>query len=277
MDNTISSFRQYLNEETELLMDCHSNRIDAFSSYVMERISDLINLSNYSYCHATIYSKSKSILGEIYGYAYDDSNETLTLFYTKYDGNPDDSVKTVTSSDFQIIMSRMQGFYERALRGYHFDINEEDSAFYPSQYIYDNHKTFNRIRLCVLSNMIIEYTQIKTIRIHGVKLISDVWDIKKLRLYIDSETERVPIVVDLEEDEFKNYQIPYIKDDQSDENYTCFLAMVPGKLLYKLYEIHNTDLLTNNVRYFLGFKGNKKKTLLTDKNYILPKFIFNHL
>ena len=34
--------------------------------------------------------------------------------------------------------------------------------------------------------------------------------------------------------------------------------MFPGKLLYRLYEKHNTDLLLNNVRYFLGFKGSKK-------------------
>jgi hypothetical protein len=46
--------------------------------------------------------------------------------------------------------------------------------------------------------------------------------------------------------------------DSTDFGYQCVIALFPGKLLYKLYEMHNTDLLSNNVRYFLGFKGSQK-------------------
>ena len=35
--------------------------------------------------------------------------------------------------------------------------------------------------------------------------------------------------------------------------------MLPAKLLYYLYEKYNTNLLYNNVRYFLGLKGNSEK------------------
>ena len=44
------------------------------------------------------------------------------------------------------------------------------------------------------------------------------------------------------------------------------LVMVPGQFLYNLYENYNTNLLQNNVRFFLGFKGKKsvnKKILNT--------------
>jgi hypothetical protein len=46
--------------------------------------------------------------------------------------------------------------------------------------------------------------------------------------------------------------------ESNDFGYKCVIALFPGKLLYKLYEIHNTNLLSNNVRYFLGFKGSQK-------------------
>ena len=42
--------------------------------------------------------------------------------------------------------------------------------------------------------------------------------------------------------------------------YKCLSTMFPAKLLYKLYEDYNTDLLMNNVRFFLGFSQKKDDT-----------------
>jgi hypothetical protein len=80
----------------------------------------------------------------------------------------------------------------------------------------------------------------------------------KIQGNLSSGQDHVPIDVDFTSDEYNRFKIPFIKMDTSESDYNCVVALFPGKLLYKLYECHNTDLLMSNVRFFLGFKGSKK-------------------
>lgn len=58
----------------------------------------------------------------------------------------------------------------------------------------------------------------------------------------------------------------------SEEDYDCYLTVVPAKMLQELYRSHSTRLLEKNVRSFLQFKGanqKMKKTLIDEPQHFL--------
>jgi hypothetical protein len=102
-------------------------------------------------------------------------------------------------------------------------------------------------------------SNISKARIKGKIITTDIWDIKKLEANLATGTDHVAIDIDFNTDEYMRFKIPFIKMQSSEFSYQCVIALFPGKLLYHLYEEYNTRLLSNNVRYFLGFKGSKKR------------------
>ena len=250
-----------VDEETQMLMDEYPQRDTAFTAYILSEIAELINMGEYRVEHFDCPNKALNVIGEIYGYYLSESKEVLTLVYTVYDSTSDHEVKTLTNSDYQKAINRLQGFYNLAIRGLCFDLEErgetKTAKYEISKEIYDNMSNFTSVRLLVLSNSVINNYEIKNIRIHGKAVFPEVWDINKIYANLHSGKDHAEIDVDFT-NEYKSFKIPFIEMESNDFGYKCIVALFPGKLLYQLYEKHNTDLLLNNVRYFLGFKGAKK-------------------
>jgi hypothetical protein len=263
MKDDLKSYIDELDENIRIKEDEYTNRDEAFTAYVIEEIAELINLGEYKICHASKKDSGDRVQGEIYGYCLSDNAEVLTLFYSLYNPTANIEIKTLYDSEYQTAINRMQGFYKLALRGLSLDLEDADQKssplFEPADEIYKNHANITSVRLIVLSNSIINKYDIKDIRINGKIVISDVWDLKKIYAHLHSGQDHVAIDIDFKED-YKNFKIPFIKMDSTglNSNYKCIIALFPAKLLYQLYERHNTDLLLNNVRFFLGFKGSKK-------------------
>lgn len=114
----------------------------------------------------------------------------------------------------------------------------------------------------MLSNCIINGVDDKKFTLAGKSVFPDVWDLKKLQGNLSKCSDHVSINIDFKSktSPYCNYRIPFIEMQSETYGYKCILAMFPAKLLYKLYEQHNTQLLQNNVRYFLGFKKTKTRT-----------------
>lgn len=257
MQEELSSYLQEVAEETELKLNDFNTYPLAFTSYVLDLVSTISNIGDCATVHSSIKSADGRILGEIYGYSFSENLEMLTLYYTIYDQG--DAVKDVQSTEFQTAMNRLQGFYGTAIRAGYLDYNEDNSTYEILKAIYDNQSTINTVKLCLLSNCSIKDYVIKNNRIAGKTTLQEVWDIKKLHAMFHSGLDHLAIDIDFEDGAYKAYKIPYIQMESKEYQYKCIMAMFPAMLLYRLYEKHNTDLLLSNVRYFLGFKGSKKK------------------
>lgn len=261
MKDDLKSYISEIDEETQLLMDEYPQRDMAFTSYILGEICELINMPEYKVEHCLIKSRGNNVLGEIYGFALSESKEVLTLIYTLYNPTANVEVKSLQDTEYQMALNRLQGFYKSAVRGRHLDLADEgdtSSAEYEiSKNIYENLSEITSVRLLVLSNSTINKYEIKNNRIDGKASFPDVWDLKKIYANLHSGLDHAEINVDFT-DEYSKFKIPFIEMESNDFGYKCIVALFPGKLLYQLYEKHNTDLLLNNVRFFLGFKGSKK-------------------
>lgn len=99
------------------------------------------------------------------------------MFYTDY--NPRVDVQVKSNSENQTSLNRPQGFYNKAIRGHHLDLDSSSSEYRACKYIYENVKRFQSVNLVVLSNYVINNASLKKIKIATKPVFYDVWDLKK--------------------------------------------------------------------------------------------------
>ncbi len=274
MDDNLLEYRKNLEENTAITLDNEqlSNRELAFTSYVLSQIAAKVGAENYEIVHAEIKNAAGSYLGEILAYNESENQEVLTLFYTIYDASSSNDIIVLNDSDVQHAWNRLQGFYEKSIRGAYYDMDEKDPAYEVAKMIDDHKNIYQTIRFYILSNCAIRQSSPRKLRIRSKETDSNVWDLKKLAGNLTNTSDHVEINIDFEGNEDYNmYKIPYIQMTPNENGYRCLLMMFPAKLLYKLYRKWNTDLLMYNVRYWLTFKKTKRKHTNADIRETLRK------
>lgn len=257
MEGELKDFALDLIEETQMAMDeCPTLEI-AFTTTVLKEIDELIDCTELTIEHCKLTDKGGKTEGEIYAYGENSNGEVLFLFYTDF--NPSIEIKSKSNSDNQVSLNRPQGFYNKAIRGYHFDLDNNSAEYRACRYIYENGQRFKTVRLVVLTNYIVNKASLNRIRIANKVVFDDVWDLKKIYSNTHSLSDHMAIDIDFDNDEYSRYKIPFIQMESTQYGYRCVQMMFPAKLIYQLYEKYNTGLLYNNVRYFLGLKGTKDK------------------
>jgi len=254
MIEELRNFAEELQQGTTEMMEDSTNRNEAFTKYILDEISETAHLNEPKVFCSTRTNAAGSVIGQIHGYAISGNGQTVSLFYTLYNANPDSEM--IPAADYNKAIARLQGYYKEALRGLYHDLSPNDPAYALAKYICTMDDEIATVRLCVLTNGIVKNQEVKKCSIYNKNIQIDCWDIKKLYINLHSGLDHIPVIVNFKEE--YDYQIPYIEMAATKENYRCILAMLPGQFLYEIYERYNTDLLQNNVRYFLGFKGKGK-------------------
>ncbi len=257
MNEELNSYVDTLTEETILAMDEYKTREMAFTATILEKIEEFLDCKELIIEHCKIVDKSGKTEGEIHAYGESNNGEVLYLFYTDYNSTND--IQSKSNTDSQPALNRPQGFYNKAIRAYHYDLDESSAEFKACEYIYTRVQQFQSINLVVLSNYILNNLSIKKIRIANKPVFTNIWDLRKLYTITHSHSDHIAIDIDFESDDYRRYKIPFIQMESTQYGYRCVQMMFPARLLYDLYERYNTKLLYNNVRYFLGLKGAKDK------------------
>lgn len=257
MNEELTSYVTSLLEDTQLRMDEYETPEMAFTATVLDKIVDLLDCTDPIIEHCRITKSNGDIIGEIHAYAESTNGEVLYLFYTDY--NHSIEVKSKNNSESQTSVNRPQGFYKAAIQCAFADKDSASSEYRALKHIYDNVQKYTSVNIVVLSNYIIKNLTINKCMIATKPVFNDTWDLKKIYANTHSLSDHLAIDIDFESDEYKRFRIPFIQMESSQFGYKCIQAMVPAKLLYQLYERYNTNLLFNNVRYFLGLKGTKDK------------------
>ena len=257
MNEQLNSYAATLIEDSHMMMDEYQTPVMAFTATVIEKIEDLLDCKEITIEHCKLTKSNGDILGEIHAYGESTNGEVLYLFYTDFNNSIE--VATKSNTEGQVSFNRSQGFYNQAIRAAHLDLDADSAEYRAAFFIYDNVKNYQSVNLVILSNYIINNLTIKKTRIANKPVYTDVWDLKKIYGNTHSLSDHVAIDIDFDSEEYNHYKIPFIQMESTQFGYKCIQAMFPAKLLYQLYERYNTNLLYNNVRYFLGLKGGKDK------------------
>ena len=258
MSEDLNKYASSLLEETQLRMDEYPNQPDmAFTAVVLESIEGMLDCQDIRLEHCKLTTSDGKVIGEIHAYATSNDNEALYLFYTDF--NPSMEVKRKSNTECQTNFKRPQGFYNKAIRAGYIDLDDDSPEYRATKFIYDNQSDIQTVHIVVLSNFSISNAEMKSISIGTKQVFSDVWDLKKLYGVTHSMSDHIAIDIDFTNEVYARYKIPFIQMESTQYGYKCIQAMIPAKLLFQLYERHNTNILYSNVRYFLGLKGTKDK------------------
>jgi hypothetical protein len=239
---------------------------DKFTEYCIE-VFETIGKSEGARVLSYVHPNSQGgIDWKINGYCLkdlfkDDNNksyfETLDLFITSY--RIDSYDYNITKDEYTKSLNQVKRFINSAIKRHidyidqsHTELNELIKI------IGKQGQDFDRINVYFLINGFSNHDKEK-ITVNEIDVFIHTWDVSRLFKINASNRAHEPIEI-----EFKNFLddkkgLQCLKVPSIDELYDCYLAIVPGEVLAKLYKEFSNELLESNVRAFLGQAGKYNK------------------
>jgi hypothetical protein len=198
--------------------------------------------------------------------------ETLDLFITNY--KIDSYEYNITKDDYTKSLNQIKRFINSALKRHidyidpsHTELNELIKI------IGKQAKDFDRINVYFLINGFSNHDKEK-FEVANVDVFVHTWDVSRLFKINESNSIHEPIEIDFEKFAEDRKGLQCLQVPTIDEMYDCYLAIVPGEILAKLYKEFSNELLESNVRAFLGQAGKFNKgirdTIRTKPQMFLP-------
>lgn len=182
--------------------------------------------------------------------------ETLDLFITFYKNEYD---YNITKEDYTKSLNQIKRFINSALKRHIDYIDKSNTELYHLiETIGKQGKDFDRINVYFLINGFSNHEKEK-IEVADADIFVHTWDIARLFKINESNSVHEPIEIEFEHFTENGKGLQCLQVPSIDEMYDCYLAIVPGEILAKLYKEFSNELLESNVRAFLGQAGKFNK------------------
>ncbi|UYQ94959.1 AIPR family protein [Chitinophaga horti] len=284
MERALRSYIDELKSEVSSLVYSDGEGVsfeDKFTEYciaVFEQIGKSEGARALSYIHP---NNQGGIDWKINGYCLKDSFKeengktyfgTLDLFITSY--RTDNYEYNITKDEYLKSLAQVKRFINAALKRHINYIDPSNTELNELVKAIGKQGTdFDRINVYYLINGFSNHEK-ERIEIAGIDIYVHTWDISRLFKINESNSVHEPIEIDFEAFSADGKGLQCLQVPNIDELYDCYLAIVPGVVLAKLYKEYSNELLESNVRAFLGQTGvyNKgiKDTIRTKPHMFLP-------
>ena len=197
--------------------------------------------------------------------------ETLDLFITFYKNEYD---YNITKDDYTKSLNQIKRFINSALKRHIEYIDKAHTElYYFIGTIGKQGHDFDRINVYFLINGFSNHDKEK-IEIADKDVFVHTWDVARLFKINESNSVHEPIEIEFENFTENGKGLQCLQVPSIDDMYDCYLAIVPGEVLTKLYKEYSNELLESNVRAFLGQAGKFNKgirdTIRTKPQMFLP-------
>jgi hypothetical protein len=209
---------------------------------------------------------------KIDGYAFVPDEATLDMFVVDYTGGEEPD--TFTRKDLEQSFKRIEAFFERCLnRKFVEEIEVSHPAYGLGRQILEESDSLSRVRFFLLTDSILSerVKDLPSREVEGREWSYRVWDLERLsKVMATGEPEE--IVVDFVD--LFGRGLPCLPAALENADLQCYLAVVPGDWLARIYSDWSGRLLEQNVRTFLQLKGgiNKgiRQTILKEPQNFFP-------
>lgn len=248
----VEQFKEKLDEP--LLVAEHPK--DVLMATVVKYIQGCGDINQVYFCS---YNSTRGVALDGWGFNADEDMTSIDLFLTVY-VNPEERAK-ISTSDLNKSFDRLRHFYEQSVSGSMLGkfIDDTKSDLYQIADLIHSESKIDRIRLFVLTNAIAPDAYIKdnTEVKNGLLCEFHVWDAKRIMQQNSVISGHNQIVVDFEGD--YSCTLPCIQMPNVSDHVTCYLCIIPGRILASVYHKYHQQILEMNVRTFLQFKGTSNK------------------
>jgi hypothetical protein len=249
---------------SDLRVAAEANQSDPHSEFVLDavdRLSEAEEVENVEvgYFEGLGRRNAKMIID---GYAFDAVDKSCVLLLSDFSNS--DEIETLTSTDIDRLYNNMRYLVEAALDGYIIDNKfEESSSGYlfatEAKRLFDNGE-ITKFRFYIVTDKKLS-ERIKNIKkdpINGKLVDLNAWDITRFYSLFSSSQGKEEIEIDASS--IDGGGIPYVSATKG-EDYSAYLAVVPGQFLADIYLEYGSRLLEGNVRSFLSIRGKVNKSI----------------
>jgi hypothetical protein len=252
VDNDLQQFVHELNREIHDRADGGAISVeDAFAELLLEYLSDAGVVENTSV--ANFESRIGRGIGRVSGYAMGDDEDSCDLFITVFldAGEP----TKLPPDEVRKAIEQAVRYGDAALKGLHTTMAVSSDAYSMTVRINELTDQIERIRIFVLTDGISGLTgaKIPDRKNAGKTWSFDIWDSERLSRLLQSGAPEAEVDIDL--GTIWGSPLPCVTMPASVAEYQCHLTIVPGELLFRLYDTYGARLLERNVRSFLQAKG----------------------
>lgn len=222
---------------------------NVFTELICEYLAEigLIEDATAAYCEFP-YGRGSA---RINAFSFGDGDDTLDLFVTIHVNTVDPA--PVAKSDIQRAIGLGQRFLEAAFEGFHSRLEPASESYGVAKRIYEARKSITRVRIFVITDGLFGSRALEASPVEGVEVKAEVWDIERLFRGMQAGLPRDEIEIDLERD--FGGAIPCLPMPRAARDYMAYLAILPGEIIFRLYEDFGSRLLELNVRSFLSARG----------------------
>lgn len=224
---------------------------DTFADLMLEYLSDAGVVEN-----ATVAKFEGRIgrgIGKVNGYAMSDEEDSLDLFIAVFLDTAEPT--KLAPDEVRRAIEQAIRYGDAALKGLHTTMTASSDAYPMTTRINEVKHQIGRIRIFVLTDGIsgLAATKIPSRSISEKEWAFDIWDAQRLSRLLLSGVPKAEVDIDL-----KNVwtgPLPCVTMPNKVTEYKAHLTIVPGELLFRLYDEYGAQLLERNVRCFLQAKG----------------------
>lgn len=257
-------------------------KVNVFTRMVVDYLTDAGIAEEGEVCYFEKKLPANKGIVRANGYFISEEADRVDLFYTVYTGADGSALENLTMTDIKEALERSTRLFAYARNGEFLDVEESTDAFSMLSAMHDAGATIQKARVFLLTDKAVSakvqdqlqkelrsrQRASKTGFGHRVELV----DITRLYRLVKRGAERDPISIDLTS--FVAGGLPCLESPKANDAYACYLAVIPGGLLYELYEEYGARLLQLNVRSYLQLRGKVNKgirqTLMTEPSMFLP-------
>lgn len=184
-------------------------------------------------------------------YCVTDDSSKITIVATLYQ---DEALSTVHRKDIEVALRRAMRVFEAARGGFRTSMEPALESYSMMQRLEEAAESAVDCELVILTNGLaasaIEDAGLPDL---GIRVTSQVWDMERLSRCAASGKSYEAISLDL--NRTATGAIKCLKMPESSADYDAYMAIIPGDLLFELYDLYGAKLLELNVRSFLQARG----------------------
>ena len=228
--------------------------VEAFFEKVGELLTEAGELdgANRAYYEGTVSGRSVRIDG--YGGDPRDGDGILSLILCDFFLT--DDIRLIHKDRLQVLLNTAHRFLKASLNPkFRAQLEETSAGFGVADLIATTWKSIEKIKLIIVSNADsrARADAAKVTDFDGKPVTLSVWDLKRLKQYMEQGQARANLVIDFEK-EFGG-GIPILAATGEEASLDSYLAVVPGRQLATIYDKWGPRLLEANVRSFLQARG----------------------
>lgn len=259
-----AELKQFSHKMHAEILDLGDFKENGFTTFVCQQMIDSGMIDNYEILYFE--KKVKYEQMKINAYGMDEQRENLVVFVCHY---TDMITPTkIQHSDIQPAAKALSSFIKHSLKDLPNHLKKNSEEYSVSKLISESKNKLLQIRLFILTDGLLNMNIVQTNKFSGIDVKVEILDLA--RLFDMSTLGNIESEIELDFEDSNQHKVECIGIQNQSQGIKSYLAVMPGDILYQLYEAYGSKLMELNVRSFLQVTGkiNKgiRETLLEEPN-----------